>query len=94
MTGAPVKKYMLVLNAKHQYTTAMLKLAEAQKKHPDSIKTLEPGAILYSQDKIFDIEQISETKTEGFCYSWGFGPCTTTIPFEKIDFVKVEKFNV
>jgi hypothetical protein len=89
-----VKPYIIVLTADHQYSNRPISLEEAKKDYPDSVQTIEAGTILWSQDNVFDIGQISEAKTKGFPHQWGFGPCCEQIPFEKLQFAKVEPFNI
>ncbi len=89
-----IKNYVLFLTEQHKYTNHNIPFEEAVAKYPDSIRTLEPGTIMYSQDHSFTLEQIAEAKEKGFSYQWGFGPCAENIPFSKLKFAKVEPFNV
>lgn len=94
MNIKPVKTYILFLKEEHKYTNRPITMDDAIKNHPDSIQTLEPGIILYSQDHSFNLEQIAEVKKDGFGYQWGFGPCVEYIPFIKLQFAKVEPVNL
>lgn len=89
-----VKTNILFLKEEHKYTNLNIGFEEAVIKHPDSIRTLKPGTILYSQDHSFTIEQVAEVKQKGFSYQWGFGPCAENIPFSKLQFARVEPFYV
>ena len=87
--AAPQKNWIIYLKKPHQYTSYNMLFDEAQRKHPKSIRTLNKGKIIWSQDKPFTEEQIDEVKTSGFHYQWGFGPCYEKIPYEKIKMSKL-----
>lgn len=94
MSNIIENNYVLLLKEKHQYTNLNMSLEEAKNKKPKSIVTMEPGIILYTQKTSFSMEQVAEAMDYGFNYQWGFGPCFEKIPPSKLQFAKVELFNI
>ena len=90
----PGKNYIVILKEEHKYSDRPLSVEDASKDYPESIITMEPGSILWAQEETFTIEQVAEAKKSGFPYQWGFGPCCEQVPFEKIQFAKIETINI
>lgn len=89
-----IKNYILIIKEEYKFTKKNIPLPEALKKYPETVDTLQPGTIMYSQNDPFTKDQIEEVKTQGFTYSWGFGPCFEMIPMTHLQFAEVKPFDL
>lgn len=88
-----VNPYIIVLVEEHKYTTLNLPFEEAHIKYPNQTVTLEPGTILWFQDKPFTEYVKQEISITGFQIQWGFGPCYEVIPPTKIKHIDLININ-